>query len=85
MIGNFHGMPVLKSSTSFPSSAIAIVDADPYMSANPTYGTTNVFYRQVRKLVFNLKSIPAGNLARGVYWPTAQATSLQNLVLKSRI
>lgn len=82
MIGNFHAMPVLKASASFPSSAIALVDADPYTSANPTYSTTNVFYRQVRNLVFDLTAIPAGNLARGIHWPTAQATSLQNLVFK---
>lgn len=29
-----------------------------------------------------MTSIPAGTLQRGIHWPTAQATSLQNLVFK---
>jgi glucan 1,3-beta-glucosidase len=80
MIGNFHAMPVLKATVGF--SGIALVDGDPYLSADPAYGTINVFYRQVRNLVFDLTSIPAGTLARGIHWPTAQATSLQNCVFK---
>ena len=83
MVGNFHNpMPVLKASASFPANAIALVDADQYTSANPTYVTTNVFYRQVRNLVFDMTSVPSGNLVRGIHWPTAQATSLQNCVFK---
>jgi glucan 1,3-beta-glucosidase len=83
MVGNFHNpMPVLKASASFPADAIALVDADQYTSANPTYATTNVFYRQVRNLVFDMTSVPSGNLVRGIHWPTAQATSLQNCVFK---
>lgn len=82
LIGNFHAMPVLKASASFPQDAIALVDGDKYTSANPTYGTTNVFYRQIRNLVFDLTGVTSGPLATGIHWPTAQATSLQNLVFK---
>jgi glucan 1,3-beta-glucosidase len=84
LVGNFHNpMPVLKASASFDTSKIAsLIDADPYTSANPAYVTTNVFYRQIRNLVFDMTSVPAGSLVRGIHWPTAQATSLQNLVFK---
>lgn len=85
LVGNFHSMPTLKASANFPTSNGAIssiIDADPYTSANPTYATTNVFYRQIRNLVFDTTSVPAGSLMRGIHWPTAQATSLQNLVFK---
>ena len=82
LVGNFHSMPTLKASSALPSDAIAMVDGDQYTSANPIYVTTNVFYRQVRNLVFDMVSAPRGNLVCGIHWPTAQATSLQNLVFK---
>lgn len=80
MVGMVQGMPTIKATAGF--SGIALVDADPYTSANPAYGTTNVFYRQVRNFVFDTTNIAAGTLARGIHWPTAQATSLQNIVFK---
>ncbi|EKD20654.1 beta-1,3-exoglucanase [Drepanopeziza brunnea f. sp. 'multigermtubi' MB_m1] len=82
LIGNPNPgqMAVLKATVSF--SGIALVDGDPYLSSEPAYGTTNVFYRQVRNLVFDMTSQPAAALARGIHWPTAQATSLQNCVFK---
>lgn len=48
LIGNPNNMPVLKATSSF--SGFGLVDGDPYGSAVPDYGTTNVFYRQVRIL-----------------------------------
>ncbi|KAH6665999.1 pectate lyase superfamily protein-domain-containing protein [Halenospora varia] len=80
MIGNPNAMPVLKATAGF--TGIALVDADPYESENPDYGTTNVFYRQIRNIVFDLTSIPATTGMNGIHWPTAQATSLQNCVFK---
>ncbi|CAL3973290.1 unnamed protein product [Diplocarpon coronariae] len=82
LIGNPNPMQmaVLKATTNF--NGIALVDGDPYLSADPAYGTTNVFYRQVRNLVFDTTSQPTAQVARGIHWPTAQATSLQNCVFK---
>ncbi|EHL02440.1 putative Glucan 1,3-beta-glucosidase [Glarea lozoyensis 74030] len=60
----------------------ALVDADPYDSEVQDYGSTNVFYRQVRNLIIDTTSIPANQGATGLHWPTAQATSLQNVVFK---
>ncbi|KAG4434297.1 hypothetical protein IFR05_010210 [Cadophora sp. M221] len=82
LIGNPNPgqMAVLKATAGF--SGIALIDSNPYLSADPAYGATNVFYRQVRNLVFDTTSQPAGTLARGIHWPTAQATSIQNCVFK---
>ena len=73
-------MPVLKASAGF--SGFALIDADPYYTSNLNWGSTNVFYRQVRNLVFDMTSIPSGSAATGIHWPTAQATSLQNVVFQ---
>jgi glucan 1,3-beta-glucosidase len=80
LVGNPNDMPVLKATASF--SGLGLVDGDPYGSSVPDYGTTNLFYRQVRNLVFDTTNIPAGTAATGIHWPTAQATSLQNCVFQ---
>jgi glucan 1,3-beta-glucosidase len=41
-----------------------------------------VFFRQIRNFVFDLRGIPATSQATGIHWPTAQATSLQNVVFE---
>jgi len=80
LVGNVQAMPVLKATAGF--TGLALVDADPYLSANPAYITTDVFYRQVRNLVFDTTAMPASTVAIGIHWPTAQATSLQNCVFQ---
>jgi glucan 1,3-beta-glucosidase len=82
LVGMVQGLPVLKATAGF--SGIAIVDADPYLGPlfKESYNSTNVFYRQVRNLVFDTTSMPAGAAAIGIHWPTAQATSLQNCVFQ---
>ena len=80
MIGNPNKMPVLNSTAGF--SGLGLIDADPYGSSNEDYGSTNVFYRQVRNFVFDMTNIAASSGANGIHWPTAQATSLQNCVFK---
>ena len=44
------------------------------------YGPTNVFWRQIRNFVIDISAIPqsVGQVA-AIHWPTAQATSLQNI------
>jgi glucan 1,3-beta-glucosidase len=80
LIGNPTDLPVLKATAGF--SGLGLVDGDPYGSAVPDYGTTNVFYRQVRNFVFDTTNIAATTAATGIHWPTAQATSLQNIVFQ---
>ena len=80
LIGNPNSPPVLKATSSF--SGFGLIDGDPYYTSNLNWGSTNVFYRQVRNFVFDLTSIPATSQATGIHWPTAQATSLQNVVFE---
>lgn len=43
------------------------------------WGSTNVFYRQIRNLIIDTTQVPANSAVAGVHWPTAQATSIQNV------
>ena len=78
LIGNPNAVPTLKASAGF--SGFALIDADPYYTSNLNWGSTNVFYRQIRNLNIDTTAIPCGAQATGIHWPTAQATSLQNMV-----
>ncbi|KAJ8071726.1 hypothetical protein OCU04_002042 [Sclerotinia nivalis] len=78
LVGNPNALPTIKATAGFVG--LALIDADPYGSSVPDYGTTNVFYRQVRNFIIDTRNMPATSLARGIHWPTAQATSLQNMV-----
>jgi glucan 1,3-beta-glucosidase len=79
IIGNPNSLPVLKASPTF--SGFGLIDGNQYQAGGVLgFGATNVFYRQVRNLVFDLTGIPGTSAATGIHWPTAQATSLQNLV-----
>jgi glucan 1,3-beta-glucosidase len=73
-------MPVLKATPNF--SGFGIIDGDRYGGNGLEFGATNIFYRQIRNLIFDLTAIPSSSSATGVHWPTAQATSLQNCVFK---
>lgn len=72
-------MPVLKATPAF--TGLGLIDGNQYQAdGNLGFGATNIFFRQVRNLIFDMRSIPASNAASGIHWPTAQATSLQNCV-----
>ncbi|KAI1399306.1 glycoside hydrolase family 55 protein [Hypoxylon fuscum] len=81
LIGNPNDMPVLKAKSGF--TGLGVIDGAQYQSGGVLpYGSTNIFWRQVRNFVIDLTSIPATTEATGIHWPTAQATSLQNIVFK---
>jgi glucan 1,3-beta-glucosidase len=44
------------------------------------YGSTVSFYRQIRNLIIDSTQLPTNFSAVGIYWPSAQATSIQNVV-----
>lgn len=77
-------MPVLKATAGF--SGLGVIDGDQYEPGNAAgvlgFGATNVFWRQIRNFVIDLTSIPSTSQATGIHWPTAQATSLQNIVFQ---
>ena len=67
---------MLKATAHF--SGFGLIDGDPYLPYM-SWQSTNVFYRQVRNFVFDMTNISPGSAATGIHWPTAQATSLQNI------
>ena len=82
LIGNPNSLPVLKATSTF--SGLGVIDGDQYEPGNAAgvlgFGATDVFWRQVRNFVIDMTAIPASSGATGIHWPTAQATSLQNIV-----
>ena len=78
--GNPNNLAVIKASPNFKGAAL--IDADPYDSENQDYGSTNVFYRQIRNIVIDTTSVPGDQAQNGIHWPTAQATSLQNVIFR---
>lgn len=77
-------MPVLKAAASFDTtSGMGMIDGDKYTEYGDLYFVdTNVFARQIRNLVFDTTAVPPGSSIIGVHWPTAQATSIQNVVFQ---
>ncbi|KAF2180179.1 glycoside hydrolase family 55 protein [Zopfia rhizophila CBS 207.26] len=84
IIGNPNCLPTLLATSNFSITAgLGLIDGSPYQSTGRTgFGPTNTFFRQIRNFVFDMTRIPANVSATGIHWPTAQATSLQNLVFK---
>ncbi|KAI1497544.1 glycoside hydrolase family 55 protein [Biscogniauxia marginata] len=82
LIGNPNNMPVLKATAGF--TGFGVIDGAQYQTggALPFGGATNIFWRQVRNFVVDLTAVPAATEATGIHWPTAQATSLQNIVFR---
>ncbi|KAJ5494458.1 hypothetical protein N7463_010545 [Penicillium fimorum] len=80
IVGDPNNMPVIKATSGFEGGYL--IDADPYFTQDLNWGSTVVFVRQVRNIVLDLTDIPAGNAVSGIHWPTAQATSLQNMVFE---
>jgi glucan 1,3-beta-glucosidase len=80
LLGDPTNLPVLKATAGF--SGFGLIDGDKYYSPNLNWISTNVFYRQVRNFVLDMTSIPPTSSATGIHWPTAQATSLQNVIFQ---
>lgn len=78
MIGDANNMPTIKGSGNFNGGYM--IDSDPYFTSNLNWGSTNVFYRQIRNIIFDTTAIPATNGMAAIHWPTAQSTSIQNCV-----
>ncbi|KAI9727316.1 MAG: hypothetical protein M1828_006935 [Chrysothrix sp. TS-e1954] len=79
LIGNPNCMPILLPTTNF--TGLGVIDGDVYQAGGVLgFGATGVFYRQVRNFIIDMTDIPASSAATGIHWPTAQATSLQNIL-----
>jgi glucan 1,3-beta-glucosidase len=80
LIGDPNNPPTLQATACF--SGFALIEGDHYFTRFLNWGSTNVFYRQIRNFIIDMTNIPPGSAAKGIHWPTAQATSLQNIVFK---
>ncbi|KPI42190.1 Glucan 1,3-beta-glucosidase [Cyphellophora attinorum] len=72
IIGNPNCLPVIKASANMTSW---VIDSS-------GFGATNTFFRQIENLILDLTAVPPEVPVTGIFWPTAQATRLQNLVFK---
>jgi glucan 1,3-beta-glucosidase len=79
-VGNPNNLPILKATPDF--SGFGLIDGAQYGANGLPYGATNIFWRLVRNFVLDTTAIPATTAATGIHWPTAQATSLQNIIFK---
>lgn len=84
MIGNPNCLPTIKATANFtaPAGNIGLIDGDPYGANGLQYGSTNVFWRQIRNFILDMTAIPASSAATGIHWPTGQATSIQNVIFE---
>jgi glucan 1,3-beta-glucosidase len=78
LIGDPTNPPTLKATANF--AGFGLIDGDHYYTATLNWASVNVFNRQVRNFVIDTTNIAPGTPATGMHWPTAQATSLQNIV-----
>ncbi|KAK3332876.1 glycoside hydrolase family 55 protein [Cercophora scortea] len=80
IIGNPSCLPVIKASAKF--SGAWVLDGNQYGANGLAWSAVNVFWRQVSNLVIDLTGVPATTKLAGIHWPTAQATSLSNIVFR---
>ncbi|KFZ03364.1 hypothetical protein V502_11010 [Pseudogymnoascus sp. VKM F-4520 (FW-2644)] len=77
LIGNPNNPPVLKATRDF--SGFGLIDGNTYYGADLNWPSTVIFWRQVRNFVIDMTNVPPESAATGMHWPTAQATSIQNV------
>ena len=84
LMGNPNCLPVLRSTANFtfPPGTVGIIDGSPYGAKGLGFGSTNVFYRQIRNFILDMTSVPSTSAITGIHWPTAQSTSVQNVVFQ---
>ncbi|EUC49001.1 glycoside hydrolase family 55 protein [Bipolaris oryzae ATCC 44560] len=74
IVGNPNCLPTILAAANFSSpGGTTILDGS-------GYGSTVSFYRQIRNIIIDTTRLPTNFSAVSIYWPTAQATSIQNVV-----
>ena len=81
LVGNPNCLPVLRATANF-TGGFGVIDGNRYGPNGLGFGSTNVFYRQVRNFIIDMTNVPSTSAITGIHWPTAQATSLQNIVFQ---
>ena len=72
IVGNPNCLPVIQASSNLTG----------WLIDSSGFGATNTFFRQIRNLVLDITAVPPSSAVGCIFWPTAQATRLQNLVFK---
>ncbi|KAF2855299.1 glycoside hydrolase family 55 protein [Plenodomus tracheiphilus IPT5] len=85
IIGNPNCLPTILAASNFTGSSFGLIDGSQYPSSGPRAGRTGfeptiTFFRQIRNLILDMTNLPLNTTTTGIHWPTAQATSLQNIV-----
>ncbi|KAI0818528.1 glycoside hydrolase family 55 protein [Irpex lacteus] len=82
IVGDARNPPTLLAGKNF--TGLAVIDANPYIPNGwgaQYYVNQNNFFRSVRNIHIDLRSVPAKVEATGLHWQVSQATSLQNVVV----
>lgn len=75
--------PVLKAASNFSTTAgFGMIDGNPYTATGLAWVSVNIFFRQIRNFVLDMSSVPPNVTMTGIHWPTAQVTSITNVVFK---
>ncbi|KAK5137834.1 hypothetical protein LTR08_006602 [Meristemomyces frigidus] len=81
LIGNPNCLPTIRAFATF-AGGLGLIDGDQYGANGLGFGSTNVFWRQIRNFIIDMTLVPAGSSVTGIHWPTAQATSIQNVLFQ---
>lgn len=86
IVGDALNPPTITVGANYTNDiGLAVFDADIYIPAGSGaewYANQNNFYRQVRNIIIDMTGAPL--FATGIHWQVAQATSLQNIVIRMR-
>lgn len=81
LIGDPTDLPVIKASSTFDAETnLGLIDGNPYGPKGLAWGATNTFFRQIANLVLDTTDVAVSKPARGIHWPSSQATSISNCV-----
>lgn len=86
MVGDVINPPTIKVGANYTNDiGLAVFDSDIYIPAGSGaewYANQNNFFRQVRNFVIDMTGAPL--FATGIHWQVAQATHLNNIVIRMR-
>ena len=85
LVGNPNCLPTIRAFSTFAASngSLGMIDGDKYLANGDLgFGSTNIFWRQIRNFILDMTNVPASGSMTGIHWPTGQATSIQNVVFE---
>lgn len=77
LVGDPNDPPTIKATAAF--TGMGLINGNPYYTESLNWGSTNVFFRQIRNFIIDTTGIAASSSVMGLHWPTSQATSLQEI------